>query len=88
MIGPSRIHDTAPAMLKVRLNPIQCVAHGLCGELLPERVSRVREVLDAREAYGQYVDCPISFDARDSVATFGIPRLRNILCNGERFPWR
>ena len=26
-------------MLKVRVNPIQCVAHGLCAELLPERIS-------------------------------------------------
>lgn len=24
--------------MKLRLNPIQCVAHGLCAELLPERV--------------------------------------------------
>jgi ferredoxin len=26
-------------MLKVRVNPIQCVAHGLCAELLPERIT-------------------------------------------------
>jgi ferredoxin len=26
-------------MLKVRVNPIQCVAHGLCAELLPERIA-------------------------------------------------
>jgi ferredoxin len=25
--------------LKLRVNPIQCVAHGLCAELLPERVT-------------------------------------------------
>lgn len=25
--------------MKVRVNPIQCVAHGICAELLPERVS-------------------------------------------------
>lgn len=26
-------------MMKLRLNPIQCDAHGLCAELLKERVS-------------------------------------------------
>jgi ferredoxin len=25
--------------MKLRVNPIQCVAHGICAELLPERVS-------------------------------------------------
>jgi ferredoxin len=25
--------------MKLRLNPIQCVAHGLCAELLPERIT-------------------------------------------------
>ncbi|MGO9886212.1 MAG: ferredoxin [Solirubrobacteraceae bacterium] len=25
--------------MKMRVNPIQCVAHGICAELLPERVS-------------------------------------------------
>jgi ferredoxin len=25
--------------MRVRVNPIQCVAHGLCAELLPERVT-------------------------------------------------
>ncbi len=25
--------------MRLRLNPIQCEAHGLCAELLPERVS-------------------------------------------------
>ncbi len=25
--------------MKLRVNPIQCVAHGLCAELLPERVT-------------------------------------------------
>jgi ferredoxin len=24
--------------MRLRINPIQCVAHGLCAELLPERV--------------------------------------------------
>ena len=24
--------------MRLRVNPIQCVAHGLCAELLPERV--------------------------------------------------
>jgi ferredoxin len=26
-------------MMRVALNPIQCEAHGLCAELLPERVT-------------------------------------------------
>ena len=25
-------------ILRLRVNPIQCVAHGLCGELLPEAI--------------------------------------------------
>jgi ferredoxin len=25
--------------MRLRVNPIQCVAHGLCAELLPERVT-------------------------------------------------
>jgi ferredoxin len=25
--------------MKLRLNPIQCVAHGLCAELLPEQIT-------------------------------------------------
>jgi ferredoxin len=25
-------------MVRLRVNPIQCVAHGLCGELLPEAI--------------------------------------------------
>jgi ferredoxin len=25
--------------MRIRVNPIQCVAHGICAELLPERVS-------------------------------------------------
>ncbi len=36
---PSLSFETAPAPAKVRVNPIQCVAHGLCAELLPERIT-------------------------------------------------
>ena len=39
MIRPSGLLDTAPALPKVRVNPIQCTAHGLCAELLPERIT-------------------------------------------------
>ena len=39
MIRPSSSLGTVPAMLKVRVNPIQCAAHGLCAELLPERIT-------------------------------------------------
>ena len=28
--------ETTRLTLRLRVNPIQCVAHGLCGELLPE----------------------------------------------------
>ena len=39
--GPirSRRLDRLQSDLKPRLNPIRCVAHGLCAELLPERVT-------------------------------------------------
>ena len=39
MIRPSSSLETVPATLKVRVNPIQCAAHGLCAELLPERIT-------------------------------------------------
>jgi ferredoxin len=39
MVRPSLSLGAAPAMLKVRVNPIQCAAHGLCAELLPERIT-------------------------------------------------
>jgi ferredoxin len=39
MVRPSLSLGTAPVMSKVRVNPIQCVAHGLCAELLPERIT-------------------------------------------------
>ena len=26
-------------MTRIRLNPIDCVAHGLCAEILPERIT-------------------------------------------------
>lgn len=31
-------HEASRLTIRLRVNPIQCVAHGLCGELLPEAV--------------------------------------------------
>jgi ferredoxin len=39
MVRPSLSLGAAPAMPTVRVNPIQCAAHGLCAELLPERIT-------------------------------------------------
>jgi ferredoxin len=39
MMRPSPLAGTARSTLTVRVNPIQCVAHGLCAELLPERIT-------------------------------------------------
>ena len=39
MIHPRRSPQTTPATPKLRVNPIQCTAHGLCAELLPERIT-------------------------------------------------
>jgi ferredoxin len=42
--------------VRVRVNPIQCVAHGMCAELLPERV-RLDEwgypILDGERVSGE-----------------------------------
>ena len=29
----------SPARIKLRVNPIMCVAHGLCAEMFPERIT-------------------------------------------------
>jgi ferredoxin len=45
--------------MRVRVNPIQCVAHGMCAELLPERV-RLDDwgypILDGDQVSGEVLD--------------------------------
>ena len=45
--------------MRLRVNPVQCVAHGLCGELLPEAV-RLDDwgypILDDGELHPELVD--------------------------------
>ena len=36
--SPRRSARATGASVRLRVNPIQCVAHGLCAELLPEAV--------------------------------------------------
>ena len=61
---------------RLRVNPIACSAHGMCAELLPERIS-----LDAEATYGAHQDNNANqekYDERESAS----PR-RTILFEDE-----